>query len=104
MFCPVFPEWFLEKSYEEIRRKTAPYQYVQRYKLASLLHQHPDWSQDKIGQQVGLSGRQVQRWRKRWSKGDLSVEDIAGRGRKADFSPTRSRRCKSNCLRVGCRD
>lgn len=93
IYCPIFPEWFLEKSSEEIRHKTAPYQYVQRYKLALLLNEHPEWSQDKIGQQVGLSGRQVRRWRKRWNNGDFSVQDLAGRGRKAVFSPARLRSC-----------
>ena len=42
---------------------------------------------EEAGRIVGLSARQVQRWRSRWAAGDFSVDDRAGRGRKADFSP-----------------
>jgi hypothetical protein len=39
---------------------------------------------------VGLSLRQVQRWRSRWAAGDFSIEDHPGRGRKTAFSPSGS--------------
>jgi transposase len=54
--------------------------------LALLVHEHPDWDQERLGRHVGLSRRQVHRWRKRWATGDFSLEDSEGRGRKADFS------------------
>jgi hypothetical protein len=103
-FCPDFPEEFLQQARCTIRQKTAPYRSVQRFQLALLLHESPHIEHQEAGFHVGLSADQVRRWRKRWSKGDFSVEDLAGRGRKADFSPTRLRRGKSNSLRVGGRD
>jgi len=74
----------------EVRRKTASHRSVQRSELLLLVHAHPDWDQEQLGRHVGLSGRQVHRWRKRWAAGNFSLEDVAGRGRKADFSPSRS--------------
>ena len=91
IFCPTFPEEFLEEVRTEVRRKTASQRSVQRSQLALLVHEHPDWDQERLGRRVGLSGRQVHRWRKRWAAGDFSLEDVAGRGRKADFSPSGSR-------------
>jgi len=91
IFCPTFPEEFLEEVRTEVRRKTAPQRSVQRSQLALLVHEHRDWDQERLGRCVGLSGRQVHRWRKRWAAGDFSLGDGAGRGRKADFSPSGSR-------------
>ena len=42
---------------------------------------------EEAGQAVGLSGRQVRRWRQRWAAGDFALADLPGRGRKAGFSP-----------------
>lgn len=89
-FCPEFPEDFLQKARIEVRRRTVPYQSVQRYRLALLLHENKYLNSEEAGRRVGLSGRQVQRWRKRWSAGDFSVTDISGRGCKSDFSPSGS--------------
>ena len=91
IFGPTFPEEFLEDARAEVRRKTASQRSVQRSQLALLVDEHPDWDQERLGRHVGLSGRQVHRWRKRWAGGDFSLEDLAGRGRKADFSPSGSR-------------
>ena len=90
IFRPAFPQGFLEEARAEVRRKTASHRSVQRSQLALLVHEHPDWNQERLGRHVGLSGRQVHRWRKRWAAGDFSLEDDAGRGRKADFSPSGS--------------
>jgi hypothetical protein len=90
VFCPTFPQEFLEQARAAVRRKTAPHRSVQRFQLVLLVQAHPDWDQERLGRCVGLSGRQVQRWRKRWAAGVLSVQDEAGRGRKADFSPVGS--------------
>jgi hypothetical protein len=86
-FCPVFPEDFLQQAHVEVRRKTASHQSVQRFQLALLLHEAPHLGHEEAGQRVGLSGRQVRRWRQRWAAGDLAVTDASGRGRKAVFSP-----------------
>ena len=91
IFRPAFPEEFLADARAEVRRKAAAHRSVQRSQLSLLVHEHPDWDQERLGRQVGLSARQVHRWRKRWAAGDFSLEDVAGRGRKADFSPSGSR-------------
>jgi hypothetical protein len=86
-FCPVFPEDFVVQARAAVRRKTAPHHHVQRYGLVLLLHENSHVGQDEAGRRVGLSGRQVLRWRQRWAAGDFSVADTPGRGRKAAFSP-----------------
>jgi hypothetical protein len=85
-FCPQFPEYFLATVHATLRRKTAPQQLIPRCRLVLLLHENPHLGQDAAGRQVGLSGRQVLRWRQRWAAGDFSVDDTPGRGRKAAFS------------------
>jgi hypothetical protein len=87
IYCPIFPDEVLENARAEVRRKTASYRSVQRSQLALLVHEHPDWDQTQLGREVGLSRRQVQRWRKRWAAGDFSLEDNARPGRTAVFSP-----------------
>ena len=86
-FCPQFPEDFLVAIHATLRRKTAPQQLVPRCRLVLLLYENPHLGQEEAGRQVGLSGRQVLRWRQRWAAGDFSVDDAPGRGRKAAFSP-----------------
>jgi hypothetical protein len=86
-FCPQFPDDFLAEARATLRRKTAPQQSAQRCRLVLLLHEDPHLAQQEAGRRVGLSGRQVLRWRRRWAAGDFSVADAPGRGRKAAFSP-----------------
>ena len=57
IFCPTFPEEFLEEVRTEVRRKTVPLRSAQRSQLALLVHEHPDWDQERLGRRVGLSGR-----------------------------------------------
>ena len=71
-----FPEYFLQAAREMVRRRTAAIRDVQRSQLALVLHDHPTWSADEAAEWVGLSARQVQRWRRRWVAGDFSI----GRG------------------------
>src|SRR3954471_5903078 len=85
--CPVFPEDFVAEARATVRRKTAPHQHVQRYGLVLVLHEDPHLPQQEAGRRVGLSGRQVLRWRQRWAAGDFSVADTPGWGRKAPFPP-----------------
>jgi Winged helix-turn helix len=82
-----FPEEFLQEARDTVRRRTASVQSVQRFQLALLLHDEPFVATEVAAQRVGLSGRQVQRWRQRWAAGDFSIADRAGRGRKPAFSP-----------------
>jgi homeodomain-containing protein/DDE superfamily endonuclease len=86
-FCLSFPEDFIAQGYREVRRRSAEHRLVQRFQLAILLHQNPRLSHDQAGNRVGLSARQVRRWRQRWAAGDFTVADLPGRGCKARFSP-----------------
>jgi hypothetical protein len=86
-----FPEEFLQDALATVGRRTASVQEVQRFRLALLLHERPSLNHEDAAEMVGLSPRQVQRWRRRWVAGDFSVEDYPGRGRKPAFSPAGSR-------------
>lgn len=85
-----FPDDFVQVAMDTVRRRTVAVQVVQRFRLALLLHEQPDMTNDQAAKEVGLSARQVQRWRSRWVAGDFSIEDQAGRGRKPVFSPSGS--------------
>ncbi len=100
----IFPKEFLQDAMQTVRRRTASVQDVQRFRLVLLLHERPSISHEEAGDAIGLSARQVQRWRRRWASGDFSVEDYSGRGKKPTFSPGGSRGHHRHGLRSGCRD
>jgi Homeodomain-like domain len=83
----IFPDDFLQDARDAVRRRTMAVQTVQRFRLVLLLHEQPGLGNHEAAKAVGLSARQVQRWRCRWSAGDFSIEDHPGRGRKAAFPP-----------------
>jgi transposase len=85
-----FPDGFLQDARDTVRRRTVAVQVVQRCRLVLLLHEQPGVRNEDAAVAVGLSLRQVQRWRRRWARGDLSIEDLPGRGRKPAFSPSGS--------------
>ena len=85
-----FPDDFLQEAVDTVYRRTVAVQAVQRFRLVLLLHEQPALGNDEAAAVVGLSARQVQRWRCRWAAGDFSIEDHPGRGRKAAFSPAAS--------------
>jgi hypothetical protein len=89
--CCNFPEAFLQEARKTVQQRTARVQDVQRFRLALLLHDRPDISSEAASAIVDLSARQVQRWRSRWVRGDYTIDDLEGRGRKASFSPPGSR-------------
>lgn len=94
-----FPDGFLQDAIDTVRRRTASVQDVQRFRLVLLLHERPSISHADAAEIVGLSARQVQRWRRRWAAGDFSIEDYPGRGKKPTFSPRRSRRARRHGVR-----
>ena len=85
-----FPDDFVQEALDAVRRRTAAVQVVQRFRLALLLHERPGIRNEDAADAVGLSVRQVQRWRRRWAAGDFTIEDHSGRGRKPAFSPAGS--------------
>ncbi len=74
-----------------MRRRSVKYQLRQRATLALLLHEQPSLSNPEAAARVQLHPNSVRTWRRRWAAGDFTLEDEPGRGRKADFSPSRSR-------------
>ena len=86
-----FPDDFLQEARASVGRRTIAVQDAQRYRLVLLLHDHPDLNNDEAARLVGLSSRQVQRWRHRWAAGDFDIGDRSGRGRKPAFFPVGSR-------------
>ena len=78
-----FPGYFVQEDLDTDRSRTVAVQIVQRFRLALLLHEQPGMQNDHAAKAVGLSPRQVQRWRSRWANGDFSVEDLPD----ADASP-----------------
>ncbi len=78
----------MQEARDTVRRRTVAVQAVQRFRLVLLVHEHPDLNHDDAARVVGMSSRQVQRWRQRWAAGDFDIEDRSGRGRKPTFSPT----------------
>ena len=97
----IFPDRFVQDAMQTVRRRTALMQEVQRCRLVLLLHERPTISHEEAARVVGLSARQVQRWRVRWASGDFSIEDYTGRGRKPAFSPGGSRTRHRHGLRNG---
>ena len=85
-----FPDDFVQEALDTVHRRTVAVQTVQRFRLVLLLDEQPSLGNDEAAVVVGLSARQVQRWRSRWAAGDFSIEDHRGRGRKATFSPSGS--------------
>src|SRR5580704_14201121 len=85
-----FPNDFLQEALDTVRRRTAAVQVVQRFRLVLLLQEQPNLRNEVAAEAVGLSLRQVQRWRSRWASGDFSIDDRLGRGRTPAFSPAGS--------------
>jgi hypothetical protein len=86
---PAFPDEFLDKCRSLVRRRTVPHAERQRARLVLLLHESPDLSNVAAGALVELHSNSVHRWRQRWARGNFSLTDQAGRGRKPAFSPSR---------------
>jgi hypothetical protein len=83
-----FPADFVQDAHDTVRRRTVALQVVQRCRLVLLFQEQPNLRNEQAAVAVGLSPRQVQRWRSRWASGDFSIDDLPGRGRKPDFSPS----------------
>ena len=95
---PAFPAEFLEQCRGLVRRRTVSLSQYQRARLALLLHESPAMSNVAAGAVVELHPNSVRLWRHRWARGDFSLADQAGRGRKPDFSPSRPGRRQGHRL------
>ena len=66
-----FPDDFLQVALDTVSRRTVAIQTVQRFSLVLLLHEQPSLGNEEAAEAVGLSARQVQRWRSRWVAGEV---------------------------------
>jgi len=82
-----FSPEFLAEAQQAVRQRKVSAGRRQRAALVCLLHAEPGLSHGQAAARVGLQTISVRRWRRRWASGDFSLEDRAGRGRKAAFSP-----------------
>jgi hypothetical protein len=94
----------LEQAEKIAWQRTVPYQLRHRAALVLLWSQQSLVSNSEAAQRVQLHPRSVRRWRHRWATGDFSLDDKAGRGRKADFSPSGPRTGQGGRLCTGRRN
>ena len=90
-FQPRFPKALVDEAKHVVAQRTVALRRWQRARLVLLLHDNPKLSNVQAGRQVSLSDQAVRFWRRRWARGDFSLDDQPGRGRKPGFSPLRAR-------------
>ena len=89
-FRPEFPAEFVEQCRHTVRMRSVLRGEFQRARLVLLLHRDANLSNVAAAAAVELHPNSVRLWRRRWAKGDFSLIDQEGRGRKATFSPSGS--------------
>ena len=55
--------------------------------MVIVLHEHPALSNVAAAARLDLHPNSIRLWRQRWAKGQFTLEDAPGRGRKPVFSP-----------------
>jgi len=90
-FQPKFSESEIERAREVARKQHAPHAQVRRARLALELARDPGGASAEIGRRVGMHAETVRKWRKRWTREGLSLEDKPRPGRPRSFSPSRGR-------------
>lgn len=98
---PEFPDEFVERARQIVRGQTVQKRIWQRARMVLLLAEQPGRSHVEIARVVGLSDQSVRNWRRRWCRGDYSLEDRPRPGRPVSFSLRRSRSGQSSGLRAG---
>jgi hypothetical protein len=88
-FQPTFTQEHVTELESLARKATAPHSWVQRAKLALLLHAEPQLDSPTIARHLGQHLNWVRYWRKRWATEGFTLEalhDKSGRGRKPKLS------------------
>ena len=86
-YRPTFPDAFLAEARRIAAARTAPSHLRQRAQLVLLLHEHAALSNVAAAARLDLHPNSIRLWRQRWAKGQFTLEDAPGRGRKPAFSP-----------------
>jgi transposase-like protein len=86
-YRPSFPDEFLAEARRLVRARTAAFHLRQRAQLVLLLHDCPALTNAAAASRLDLHPNSIRLWRQRWSKGQFTLEDAPGRGRKPVFSP-----------------
>ncbi len=87
---PKYPIELTSEEENELRRlvnsRKAPQGKVLRARILLAAHEHPEWSNQRIAQEVGCADRTVRKWRRRWVERH-SIEDLPRPGAPRRFSP-----------------
>jgi len=63
---------------------------VMRARIVLAAHDHPEWSNQQIAQEIGCTDRAVRKWRRRWVETQC-LEDLPRPGAPKRFSPRGAR-------------
>jgi hypothetical protein len=83
---PTFPAEFVAQWQCLVRQRIVARAQHQRARLVLLLYENPRLSNVVAGLRVDLHPNSVRVWRHRWARGDFSLVEQEGRGRKPVFS------------------
>lgn len=86
-YRPTFPDEFLAEAQRIAAARTAASHLRQRAHLVLLLHEHPALPNVAAAARLDLHPNSIRLWRQRWAKGQFTLADAPGRGRKPVFSP-----------------
>jgi aminoglycoside phosphotransferase (APT) family kinase protein len=91
---PSYPIALTQAEEEQLRQLVRAHSTGQtlaiRVRIVLAVHEHPEWSNQLIAQEVGTSDRQVRKWRGRWVA-THSLADAPRPGAPRRFSPSRAR-------------
>jgi transposase len=87
-YRPSFPDTFVSAARRLVAARTAATHLRQRAQLVLLLHAQPLLSNVEVAARFDIHPNCVRRWRQRWARGQFTLEDAQGRGRKPAFSPS----------------
>ena len=87
---PQYPVELTKEEEQQLRRlanaRTAPHGQVMRARILLAAYDHPEWSNQRIAQEVGCTRPTVRKWRRRWAE-RRSLEDLPRPGAPRRFSP-----------------
>jgi transposase len=92
----------LAEARQIARAHHAPYVQVQRAKMMLHLAEHPLVSNRELAELLGVHRNMVSKWRSRWAKGDIRLEDEPRSGCPPTFTPTQIAEIKAVACELPC--